>query len=90
VEIRQPATQPSERSMTAGSPFRSRRRGWPLRLTASILGGCVAMLAAVTAAPARADVEMGPADGTRIYLSQACHNVLGLPALRAELRMFLV
>ena len=80
MEIRQPATHPSEPSMTARSPFRSRRCGWPLRLTAPILGGCVAMLAALTAAPARADVEMGPADGTRIYLSQACHNVLGLPA----------
>ena len=80
MAISQPATHPPGPWITARSFFRPRRPGRSLRLAGPILGGCVAMFTALTAAPARADVELGPADGTRIYLSQACHNVLGLPA----------
>src|SRR5918998_2531645 len=60
--------------MSVGSilrPPRGRRR---LLLGAPTGVGCLAMLAALPASPAKADVEMGPVDGPRIYLSQACHN----------------
>ena len=60
--------------MSVGSilrPPRGRRR---LLLGAPTVVGCLAMLAALPASPAKADVEMGPVDGPRIYLSQACHN----------------
>jgi hypothetical protein len=74
MQIRRPTR--SAPSMTTGPTLRLQRAVW---LTAPILGGCLAILAALTAAPARADVELGPTDGPRIYLSQACHNsVLGL------------
>lgn len=46
----------------------------PRRLAALAAAGGVTMLAAFTAAPAQADVEQGPENGVRIYLSQACHN----------------
>lgn len=71
-----------------GAPSGRASRRSILRLTALMVGGCLPMLAALTAAPARADVEMGPVDGPRIYLSQACHNATGSSACRPNIGCF--